>query len=136
MLRPFLTVVPATATGTLVVHEHAADGAMEHPVSIPVKFSTQTTTVKSICDGGNGSVKIMKTALPVEGSLNFMLLTDWNAEPQLESLNLDAGILTVKISDVARNEDGMARRNACIEATAKQFPSVKTVNIVDVTSTN
>jgi hypothetical protein len=126
-IREFLLTVPSTATGTLELHEHSAkDGSEIHVVRVPVKFPSQTMSVRDVCRSVNVSVQIIKTKLPIEAALTLMLRKEFKLTTGIDSLELNNGVLSVFVEPDLVND----AIPSCIEATAKQFSSVKKVDVV------
>ncbi|MDO8583559.1 MAG: Gmad2 immunoglobulin-like domain-containing protein [bacterium] len=144
-IRTFLTSVPKTATGTLVLFDNSAkDGAVIDTLNLPIKFPTKTADVtlyvspkKTGTDCAKTAeeiVTIPKSSLPVEASIRTLIASEKTAIPkgtQLKSIALSKGTLNLIFSSEL-DGGGSCRITAIraqIEKTAMQNSNVKKVVI-------
>ncbi|HVM90825.1 MAG TPA: hypothetical protein VMU11_02935 [Verrucomicrobiae bacterium] len=119
-LREFLWADIAP-TGTLQFFTTSTkDGLPIHVVSIPVTFPKGAQTVHIACNGKQ-EMSMAKTRFPIEAS-EWALLNGYGL--RMESLTLSQGTLTIHTFQTLNDV-----QKACVEATAKQFSSVKNVVI-------
>lgn len=154
-LRLFILQVPDTTTGTLHVFEPSArDGSRTHEVILPLRFVKGTTQLKLTFPAGEAeqdcggftekTLTVLHTSNPIEATIRALLDQDVqdrlavrsSAIPtttRLLSIKLEQGVLSLVFSrEFAEGEGGMCRgplSMGMIERTAKQFKSVKSVEI-------
>ncbi len=153
-IRSFITTVPKTTTGTLVLFEFSAkDGEPIHELRIPVRlpqtsmkakfFMTDTTAGQTDCSAVSPLEEdVVRSVLPVETALQTLLTvgptlsSKRSAIPvgtKLVSLVVKGGTATAVFSPELQNYGGgscnVQAIRAQIEQTLKQFSSVKNVVI-------
>lgn len=156
-IRMFWTILPRTSEGTFSAYElSASDGAVQHAVSIPVRFVKKGLMTRSVfflpeaaaqtdCTAVEASpVTLPASVFPAEATLRALLATDSSDAPVgrvtqipdrtgLVSLTVTNGVADVVFDEGLERDGGgschVGAIRAQIERTLKQFSSVKTVSI-------
>jgi hypothetical protein len=152
-IRDFLRYAPKSSNATLQVFEYSAkDGSPIHIVSMPVRLPTTTMKTKFFMPSGSTTdcsevdpveLDVVRSSLPVETALRTLLGVGPTMSSKRTAIPIDTKLVSLKVSNgtatvVLSPELGNYGGGSCnvgairsqIEATLKQFSSVRNVVII------